>query len=62
MKLPTPRQWLTLIRSGKIEFRTLATLLAVVALLLVFGLVAGFRGVMRAVTRAERAAEATDRG
>ena len=40
MKLPSPRQWLTLIRGGKIEFRTLATLLVVVALLLVFGLVA----------------------
>ena len=31
-------------------------------LFLVFGLVAGFRGVMRAVTRAERAAEAESRG
>ncbi len=31
-------------------------------LFLVFGLIAGFRGVMRAVGRAERAAEATDRG
>lgn len=31
-------------------------------LFLVFGLVAGFRGVMRAVTRAERAAEANARG
>ena len=40
MDLPTPRQWLSLIRGGKIEFRTLATLLVVVALLLVFGLVA----------------------
>ena len=38
--LPTPRQWLALIRGGRIEFRTLATLLLVVALLLVFGLVA----------------------
>ena len=37
---PTPRRWRTLIRGGKIEFRTLATLLVVVALLLVFGLVA----------------------
>lgn len=31
-------------------------------LFLVFGLIAGFRGVMRAVTRAERAAEANSRG
>lgn len=31
-------------------------------LFLVLGLIAGFRGVMRAVGRAERAAEATDRG
>ena len=40
MNLPTLRQWLTLIRGGKTEFRTLVTLLLVVALLLVFGLVA----------------------
>jgi len=40
VNLPTPRQWLTIIRGGKIEFRTLATLLLVGALLLVFGLVA----------------------
>ena len=31
-------------------------------LFLVFGLIAGFRGVMRAVGRAERAAEVNDRG
>ena len=40
MTLPTLRRWLTLIRGGKTEFRTLATLLLVVALLLVFGVVA----------------------
>ena len=40
MNLPTPRWWLTLTRAGKAEFRTLATLLLVVALLLVFGVVA----------------------
>ena len=40
MKLPTPRQWVTLIRGGKIELRTLATLLVLAALLLVFGVVA----------------------
>jgi ATP synthase protein I len=31
-------------------------------LFLVFGLIAGFRGVMRAVSRAEKAAEADERG
>ena len=31
-------------------------------LFLVFGLIAGFRGVMRAVTRAERAAAVSERG
>ena len=40
MNLPIPRWWLTLTRGGKTEFRTLATLLIVVALLLVFGVVA----------------------
>jgi undecaprenyl-diphosphatase len=40
VKLPTLGRWLALIRGGKIEFRTLATLLIVVALLLVFGVVA----------------------
>jgi undecaprenyl-diphosphatase len=40
VNLPTLRQWLTLIRGGKTEFRTLVTLLLVVALLLGFGLVA----------------------
>lgn len=40
MNLPTPRWWLTLTRGGKTEFRTLATLLLVVVLLLVFGVVA----------------------
>jgi undecaprenyl-diphosphatase len=40
VKLPTPRQWVTLIRGGKIELRTLATLLVLAALLLVFGVVA----------------------
>lgn len=40
MNLPTPRQWLALIRGGKIELRTLATLLVLASLLLVFGIVA----------------------
>jgi undecaprenyl-diphosphatase len=40
VNLPTPRWWLTLTRGGKAEFRTLATLLLVVGLLLVFGVVA----------------------
>ena len=40
MTQPTLRRWLALIRGGKVEFRTLATLLALVTLLLVFGLVA----------------------
>jgi undecaprenyl-diphosphatase len=40
VNLPTLRQWLTLIRGGKTEFRTLSTLLLIVALLLVFGVVA----------------------
>jgi len=37
---PAIRRWLDLIRGGKTEFRTLATLLLVVGLLLVFGLIA----------------------
>ena len=40
MKLPTFRQWLSLIRGGKVEFRTLSTLLVLATLLLVFGVVA----------------------
>ena len=40
MNLPIPRWWLALTRGGKTEFRTLATLLLVVVLLLVFGVVA----------------------
>jgi undecaprenyl-diphosphatase len=40
VKLPTFRQWLALIRGGKIEFRTLGTLLVLATLLLVFGVVA----------------------
>jgi undecaprenyl-diphosphatase len=40
VNLPTPRQWLALIRGGKIELRTLATLLVLASLLLVFGIVA----------------------
>jgi undecaprenyl-diphosphatase len=38
---PTPiHRWISVIRGGKAEFRTLATLLVVVALTLIFGLVA----------------------
>ena len=40
MNLPTLRQWLAIIRGGKVEFRTLVALLMVAALLLVFGVVA----------------------
>jgi undecaprenyl-diphosphatase len=40
VNLPTPRQWLALIRGGKIEFRTLATTLVLATLLFVFGIVA----------------------
>jgi len=40
VKLPTFRQWLSLIRGGKVEFRTLSTLLVLATLLLVFGVVA----------------------
>ena len=39
-KHPAIRRWISAIRSGKAEFRTLATLLLVVALTLTFGLVA----------------------
>ena len=39
-KHPAISRWISAIRGGKFEFRTLATLLLVVALMLTFGLVA----------------------